>query len=66
MTVWRFDPGLNETQQWERSRERNSPSQGRQRAIERRDQIRAGNGSEEDASRDRGGPWPLRETPNAA
>jgi hypothetical protein len=61
MSVRRYDPGLNETQAWERSAERNPPSRGRERAIERHNQITRGDGSKENASREKGGPFPLRD-----
>ena len=63
-TVRRYDPKRDEVQRWERSSERNPPSQGRRRAIQRRDQIRAD--AEREATQDRGGEWPARETVTVA
>jgi hypothetical protein len=61
MTVRRFEPGLSETQAWERSAERNPPSQGRARAIARHAEIIAGDGSAKDAARETPVSYPHRE-----
>jgi len=65
-TVKRFVPELDPTQAWERSAERNPPSEGRARAIARHDEITAGNGSAKDASRDDSIDFPPRELPHVA
>lgn len=64
-TPRRLDPGRNETQVWERSAERNPPSQGRARAIARQTEIR-GSGPGRDAAREDSIPYPRREIPRVA
>jgi hypothetical protein len=61
MTTRQFDPGLNPTQAWERSAERNPPAASRQKLLQRHDQISAGDGDKANASHDKGGPFPLRD-----
>jgi hypothetical protein len=49
MTLKQLRPHRSETQDWERSAERNPAAASRQRLIERRDQIRRGDGDKANA-----------------
>jgi hypothetical protein len=63
MTVRQYEPGLDPTQAWERSAEANPPSRGRQRLIDRQQQIRSGDGNEANAAHGVSRDFPPRETP---
>ena len=66
MTVTRYEPGLSDTQRWERSPAANPPSQGRQRAIERHAEISSGNGNPDAAASEDVLAYPRREIPGTA
>lgn len=64
MTVTLLKPHMSETQIWENSAAANPPSRGRQRLIDRQQQIRSGDGDEANASHGVSIAYPPRELPN--